>query len=171
VVVRGAEAVQPATMGTFTRLVDVVHGNRSLYRKGGGGRTGGGSTYLFYWAPSSAWIIGPSYESARAGVVSTSRNGNLTRCPYDAFSWQVATSSGWTTAYPVTVARKGWSALRASDSAARPSAAESGAAAGSLPEYALLPAVLLLIVLVWHGSRKMGRRSARSCDDEHVFLL
>ena len=159
VVVRGAEAVQPATMGTFTRLLDVVHSNRSVYRNGGG-------VYLFYWAPFSAWIIGPSYRSARAGVVSTSRNGNLTMCPYDAFGWQVATSSGWSTAYTVTIARKGWYALRAPASAARPSAADS--AAGSLG-YALLPAALLL---AWHGSRVMGRRSARSsCDDEHAFLL
>lgn len=97
VAVSGAETVQPAGMGVFTRT-DLTpadaSGNRSVYVNENH------AAYMYYWAPSQRWLIGSSYKAAIAGVKSR-RDSAL--CPTDSSAWLVWYGSQWSSAYPITV--------------------------------------------------------------------
>ena len=81
-------------MGTYTKLANVTQRGRPVYQ-----RVGPTVMYLYYW--SSYWLIGSNYTSGSSSVGSS---GNAAAaCPDQATGWQVVTSSGWVSTYPVTV--------------------------------------------------------------------
>ncbi len=81
-------------MGTYTKLANVTQRGRPVYQ-----RVGPTVMYLYYW--SSYWLIGNNYTSGSSSVGSS---GNAAAaCPDQATGWEVATSSGWVSTYPVTV--------------------------------------------------------------------
>jgi hypothetical protein len=99
VTVSGAESsLQAARMGTYTKLANVMQGDRPVYQL-----VGSTVAYLFYSPSVSSWLIGSSYTSSSAGVASTGSSGAA--CPDQATGWVVATGSGWVSTYPITVAQ------------------------------------------------------------------
>ena len=93
----GAEAVQAARMGTYTRMPNVTQGDRPVYQ-----RVGSTVAYLFYWPSTSDWRIGSSYTTGSSGVKSTGGAGAA--CPDQATDWQAYTGGVWVDTYPITVA-------------------------------------------------------------------
>ncbi len=83
-------------MGTYTKLVNVMQGDRPVYQL-----VGSTIAYLFYWPSTSRWLIGSSYTSSSSGVAST---GNGAACPDEATGWQVAAGGVWVGTYTITVA-------------------------------------------------------------------
>ncbi len=94
--VSGAEAVHPSRMGAYTKLPNVMQGDRPVYQLAG-------STvmYLFYWSNTSQWLIGSSYTSGSSGVRSTDSAGAA--CPDQATGWQAYAGGAWVGTYPITV--------------------------------------------------------------------
>ncbi len=98
VTVSGAESLlQASKFGNYTKLVNVTQGDRPVYQL-----VGSTGAYLFYWPSTSDWNIGSSYNSGASSVRSTGSAGAA--CPNQATGWEVATSSGWVSAYAITVA-------------------------------------------------------------------
>ncbi len=97
----GAEAVQAARMGTYTKLANVMQADRPVYQL-----AGSTVAFLFYWPSTSRWLIGSSYTSSSSGVRSI---GNAdAACPDQATGWQAYASGAWSgtcvSTYPITVA-------------------------------------------------------------------
>ena len=97
VTVSGAETVQAARMGSYTKVANVTQGERPVYQ-----RVGSTVMYLFYWPNASNWRIGGNYTSSSSGVKST---GNGAACPDQATGWQAYTGGVWVSTYPITVAQ------------------------------------------------------------------
>ncbi len=98
VTVSGVESsLQASKFGTYTKLANVTHAGRPVYQL-----VGSTVAYLFYWPSSSDWNIGSSSISGSSSVRSTDSAGAA--CPDQATGWEVATSSGWVSAYAITVA-------------------------------------------------------------------
>ncbi len=95
VVVLGAEAVQAARMGTYTKVKALVQGDRPVYQLVGSSNV----QYLFYWPDTRSWLIGASYTSSAAGVKSTSNFGAI-----PLVGWQAFAGGAWASTYPITVA-------------------------------------------------------------------
>jgi hypothetical protein len=92
-----ANAVQVSRFGTYTKLANVMQGDRPVYQLAGSTV----ATFLFYWPSTSRWLIGSSYTSSSSGVRSI---GNAdAACPDQATGWEVATGSGWVGTYTITV--------------------------------------------------------------------
>ncbi len=91
-----ANAVQVSRFGTYTKLANVMQGDRPVYQLAG-------STvkYLFYWSNTSRWLIGSSYTSGSSGVRSTDSAGAA--CPDQATGWQAYAGGAWVSTYPITV--------------------------------------------------------------------
>ena len=96
VTVSGAEAVQPALMGTYLKVAGLVRGSRPVYQ-----RVGSTVAYLFYWSNTTEWRIGSSYTSSSAGVKSSGNAGAA--CPDQATGWQAYNGGAWVSTYPITV--------------------------------------------------------------------
>ncbi len=94
IMVSGAEAVQAARMGTYTKLANVTQQGRPVYQ-----RVGPTVMYLYY--SSSYWLIGSNYTSGSSSVGSSANSAAA--CPDQATGWEVATGSGWVGTYPITV--------------------------------------------------------------------
>ena len=90
-----ANAVQVSRFGTYTKLPNVMQGDRPVYQLAG-------STvmYLFYWPSTRNWLIGSSYSSGTAGVKST--DNAAAACPDQATGWQ-AWVGAWVGTYTITV--------------------------------------------------------------------
>ncbi len=97
VAVSGAESsLQASKFGNYTKLAN-VQGDRPVYQL-----VGSTVAYLFYRPSTSDWNIGSSYSAGASSVRSTGSAGAA--CPDQATGWEVATSSGWVSTYPITVA-------------------------------------------------------------------
>ena len=97
VTVSGVESsLQASKFGNYTKLANVTQGDRPVYQ-----RVGSTVACLFYWPSTSDWNIGSSYISGSSSVRSTGSAGAA--CPDQATGWEVATSSGWVSTYPITV--------------------------------------------------------------------
>ncbi len=91
-----ANAVQVSRFGTYTKLANVMQGDRPVYQL-----AGSTVAYLFYWPSTSRWLIGSSYMSSSSGVRSTDSAGAA--CPDQATGWQAYTGGAWVGTYPITV--------------------------------------------------------------------
>ncbi len=96
VTVSGAEAVQASRMGTYTKVANLMQGERPVYQ-----RVGSTVAYLFYWPNASNWRIGSNYASSSSGVRSTDSAGAA--CPDQATGWQAYAGTVWVSTYPITV--------------------------------------------------------------------
>ena len=97
VTVSGVESpLQASKFGTYTKLANVTHAGRPVYQL-----VGSTVAYLVYWPNTGQWNIGSSYISGSSSVRSTGSAGAA--CPDQATGWEVATSSGWVSTYPITV--------------------------------------------------------------------
>jgi hypothetical protein len=96
VTVSGAEAVQPARMGTYMKVAGLVQGSRPVYQ-----RVGSTVVYLYYWPGLSSWYIGSNYTTGSVGVKSI--GGTAAACPDQPTDWQVWNGSAWDSGYPVKV--------------------------------------------------------------------
>ena len=96
ITVSGAEAVQPTRMGTYTKMANLVQGERPVYQ-----RVGSTVAYMFYWPSSRDWNIGSNYTSGSSGVRSTGSAGAA--CPDQANGWQVLAGGAWVSTSPITV--------------------------------------------------------------------
>ena len=67
--------------GDYTRMDDTVVNGRFVYR------SRDGADYLYFWAPSGDWRVGPDYHSATAGLATESEN-SAEKCPERAGSWR-----------------------------------------------------------------------------------
>jgi len=97
VVLSGAESVQPARMGLFSRtgVVPVLeNAGRPIF-------WGGDSVYLYYWADYGAWRVGADYRESDASICS--RDHEETWCPTRASAWLAWEDQGWTSSHPLTV--------------------------------------------------------------------
>ncbi len=92
-----ANAVQVSRFGTYTKLANVMQGDRPVYQL-----VGSTVMYLFYSPSSSNWRISSSYTSSSSGVRSTGNAGAA--CPHEATGWQAYTGGAWVGTYPITVA-------------------------------------------------------------------
>ncbi len=95
ITVSGAEAVQAARMGAYTKVANVSQGQRPVYK-----RVGPTVMYLYYWQSTAEWRIGGNYTSSSSGVKST---GNGAACPDQATGWQAYTGGVWVSTYPIAV--------------------------------------------------------------------
>ena len=91
-----ANAVQVSRFGTYTKMANVMQGDRPVYQ-----RVGSTVAYLFYSPSSTSWLIGSSYTSSSSGVRSTGNAGAA--CPDQATGWQAYTGGVWVSTYPVKV--------------------------------------------------------------------
>ena len=96
VAVSGAEAVQAARMGAYTKAANLMQGERPVYKL-----AGSAVMYPFYWPNTTEWRIGSSYTSSSAGVKSSGNAGAA--CPDQATGWQAYTGGAWVGTYPITV--------------------------------------------------------------------
>jgi hypothetical protein len=98
VVVSGAEAVQAARMGSYTRVPGLWTGpllDRPVFK------LAGANTYLFYYwvngsdstcqTDTNSWRIGANYTLPSSGV--RSFGGGAALCPQSATGWQAAMSA------------------------------------------------------------------------------
>ncbi len=92
----GADGVQASRMGTYTKVANLMQGERPVYQ-----RVGSTVAYLFYWPSTSRWVIGNNYTSSSAGVRSSGSGGAA--CPDQATGWQVFAGSAWVSTSPITV--------------------------------------------------------------------
>ncbi len=96
---RGAEAVQPAAMGVYTKMANVTQGERPVYQRVG-------SILYLYHSPvttSPRWLIGENYFSTVAAARSAAAAGGW-RCPDQAPGWEVYDGIAWVGTYVITVA-------------------------------------------------------------------
>jgi hypothetical protein len=93
--VSGAEAVQPARMGTYLKVAGLAQGSRPVYQ-----RVGEIVAYLYYWPVFSDWYIGVNYTSNKVGLHSAV---TAAACPDQATGWQVWNGSAWVSGLPVKV--------------------------------------------------------------------
>jgi hypothetical protein len=98
IAVSGAEAVQAARMGMYTKVANLMQGGRPVYQ-----RVGSTVAYLFYWPSTTEWRIGGSYSTGTANLKSTGGGGAA--CPDQATGWQAYTGGVWVSTYPITVAQ------------------------------------------------------------------
>ncbi len=91
-----ANAVQVSRFGTYTKMANVMQGDRPVYQL-----VGSNIVYLYYWPGLSNWVIGSSYSSGTGGVRSTGSAGAA--CPDEATGWQAYTGGAWVSTYPITV--------------------------------------------------------------------
>jgi hypothetical protein len=114
--VRGAEAVQPASMGVYTKMANLTQGDRPVYQ-----RVGSVLRYLYYLPVfgNTRWFIGEDYFSTVAAARSSAGGW---RCPDQAPGWEVYDGIAWVGTYVITVA---WAATappaNAGNAPARPS--------------------------------------------------
>ena len=90
VAISGAEAVQASRMGTFVKTANTSN-NRPVYQNSNG-------EFLYYWAASTSWQIGPNYTSSPSWVYAT----GAVDCPSDVTQWSVWSGSTWSSSYGVT---------------------------------------------------------------------
>ncbi len=83
-------------MGAYTRMPNVMQGDRPVYRT-----AGSTVTYLFYWSSTVEWRIGSSYISGLFTIRSTDSAG--APCPDQATGWEAYASGAWVSTYPITV--------------------------------------------------------------------
>ncbi len=111
---RGAEAVQPAAMGVYTKMANLTQGDRPVYQ-----RVGSVVRYLYYSPVTTRWHIGDDYSSLIAGARSSAGGW---RCPDQAPGWEASDGVAWLGTYVITVA---WAATappaNAGNAPARPS--------------------------------------------------
>ncbi len=91
----GAEAVQRERMGTYTKVADLMQGERPLYQ-----RVGSTVEYLFYWPSGRRWVMGNNYTSNLFGLLSAN---TAAACPDQATGWQAYNSGAWVSTYPINV--------------------------------------------------------------------
>ena len=94
----GAEAVQAARMGTYTKVAEITQGSRPVFQ-----RVGSAVRILFYWTSTRIWYIGGNYSSSSSNVKSTGTSSPL--CPDQATGWRAYTGARgkWVSKYPITV--------------------------------------------------------------------
>ncbi len=95
---RGAEAVQPATMGVYTKMANLTQGDRPVYQ-----RVGSVLRYLYYSPVNTRWLIGDDYSSTVAVARSAAVAGGW-RCPDQAPGWEATDGGAWLGTYVITVA-------------------------------------------------------------------
>ena len=76
-------------MGIYYKLPGFASNQMPVWR-----RSGAGTEYLFWWPASSAWLMGPDYKSASAGLFKAT---DLGTCPNEisGADWNYAGSSAW----------------------------------------------------------------------------
>ena len=84
--IEGADK-QKARQGVYV-LMTVTQNGRSVYKQTNG------TTYLSYWPAYKAWLVGPDYTKAIAGIHSTIGEGAA--CPSLATDWYESDGVKWT---------------------------------------------------------------------------
>ena len=105
--VSGAEAVQAAAMGTFTKVANLTQGYRPVYKRVTAAPTAPPVLYLFYWPSTSEWLIGSNYTST--SNISVQSAGIAALCPEQVpeIGWEVYNGSAWVSMYPIQFVRTG----------------------------------------------------------------
>ena len=105
--VSGAEAVQAAVMGTFTKVANLTQGDRPVYKRVTAAPTAPPVIYLFYWPSTSEWLIGSDYTST--SNISVQSTGIAALCPEQVpeIGWEVYNGSAWVSTYPMQFVRTG----------------------------------------------------------------
>jgi hypothetical protein len=105
--VSGAEAVQAAVMGTFTKVANLTQGDRPVYKRVTAAPTAPPVIYLFYWPSTSEWLIGSNHTST--SNISVQSAGIAALCPEQVpeIGWEVYNGSAWVSTYPIQFVRTG----------------------------------------------------------------
>jgi hypothetical protein len=105
--VSGAEAVQAAAMGTFTKFANLTQGDRPVYNQVTAAPTAPPLLYLFYWPSTSEWLIGSNYTSTSNASVQSA--GIAALCPDQVpeIGWEVYNGTAWVSTYPIQFVRTG----------------------------------------------------------------
>merc|ERR1712139_558391 len=92
IVVAGGEAIQPESMGKFSRT-SIASGseasNRAIYKNTH-------NKWLFYRAHTGCWLVGDDYKVITHGIRLQSKKKEIARCPSEAVGWEIW-DNGWKT--------------------------------------------------------------------------
>ena len=113
--IAGAEAVQPLSMGLFSRLATAapttaapssffIQDDRPVFQNSAG-------QYLSHWVSADQWRVGPDISPDISGQYGLTFSAGVqgmaedqySSCPSDVTDWQPYTNDVWSSGYPITV--------------------------------------------------------------------